>query len=406
MLQIIKIRIVVFVLFLLVLGKIGLSQNIFEPSFLNDQYLKYDTLLYDFSITDIVQRNEDLDNKIIKKRLDSLNTLTPLDIGYNDAVVDHISFYLNQRRDLVANLLTLSNYYFPIFESILEKNELPHELKYIPIIESALNPNARSPMGAVGLWQFMYFTAKEHNLKINSYIDERKDTYKSTQAACDYFKKSYNVFNDWELAIASYNAGRGSVTKAIRRSGGKLNYWELRPFLPKETQNYVPALIASIYILNFAELHGVKPAENTFFKLHKIDSVHLKRPVKIAHLAQILNIEQSLLGDLNPMYRVQLIPHLDDEKFPVFLPDYKWGVFLNNEDSIYVELEKLEETEELTYPIYTDIEKIKYKVKKGDYLGKIANRYNCRVSDIMQWNDLKSTKIKLGKTLYIYRTIK
>lgn len=382
------------------------QNNKLIPSFFDDQFLKYDTVFYDHSVGERVQKNESIDPAIIKIRLDSLNELTPLNIGYNDEVLNYISFYLLQRKDLVANLLTLSKYYFPIFEEILDKHELPHELKYIPIIESALNPNARSPMGAVGLWQFMYFTAKEHNLRINSYLDERKDTYKATNAACEYFDKSYRVFNNWELAIASYNAGRGNVTKAIRRSGGKINYWEVRPFLPKETRNYLPAFIASIYVLNFAEWHGVEPAENKFFQLHKIDSIHLKKPVKLAHLSKILQIDQAILEDLNPTYSIKLIPYLDDIKFPVFLPDYKWGVFLNNEDSIYNELEKMERLEALTYPLYTDIEKIKYKVKNGDYLGKIAKKYNCQVSDIIQWNDLRSTKIKSGKTLYIYRKIK
>jgi membrane-bound lytic murein transglycosylase D len=397
---------IIFFIFLMLMKPCLAQSDTFSPSFWDDKYLKYDTLLYRAPIKDITYGNEELNNKIIKIRLDSLNKLTPIEIGYNDEIVNYISFYLHQRTELVENLLTLSAYYFPIFEEILEKNELPQELKYIPIIESALNPNARSPMGAVGLWQFMYFTAQEHDLKINSYLDERKDTYKATQAACDYFNKSYDVFNNWELAIASYNAGRGNVTKAIRRSGGKINYWEVRPFLPKETRNYMPAFIASIYVLNFAELHGIRPADNTFFQLHKIDSVHLKRAVKISHLAQVLNIEQSVLEDLNPMYRIKLIPHLDGENSPVFLPEYKWGVFLNNEDSIYTELAKMEEAEALTYPQYTDIEKIKYRVKTGDYLGKIANKYNCLVSDVMRWNDLKSTKIKSGQTLYIYRTIK
>ncbi len=382
------------------------QNNTILPSFFDDQILKYDTMFYDMSISSRAQKNEKIDPTIVKNRLDSLNNLTPLDISYNDEVLNYISYYLLQRKDLVANLLVLSKYYFPIFEAILDKNELPLELKYIPIIESALNPNARSPMGAVGLWQFMYYTAKEHDLKINSYLDERKDTYKSTQAACDYFDKSYGIFNNWELSIASYNAGRGNVTKAIRRSGGKMNYWEVRPFLPKETRNYVPAFIASIYILNFAELHGVKPSKNEFFNLHKTDSVYLKRPVKLSHLSKVLQIDQTMLEDLNPMYSIKLIPYLDDVRFPVFLPDYKWGVFLNNEDSIYNELEKMEQSESLIYPLYTDIEKIKYKIKKGDYLGKIAKKHKCSVSDIIRWNDLSSTNIKSGKTLYIYRKIK
>ena len=186
-----------------------------------------------------------INESLIKHKLDSLNDLTPLDLTFNKGVLREIKFYLQQRQSQVAKMIALSNYYFPIFESYLDKYNLPQELKYLPIIESGLNPRAKSSAGAAGLWQFMYNTAREHGLRVNSYLDERMDVYKSTEAACHYLQKSYDVFENWELSLASYNAGRYSIKKSIVRSGGKLNYWELRPFLPKETRNYIPSFIFS-----------------------------------------------------------------------------------------------------------------------------------------------------------------
>jgi len=375
------------------------------PLFQADLVLQLDTLFVQNK--DTLHLGKDVFNEeLTSQRLDSLNRLSPLDLRYNKTVGKYIQFYLFQRRDQVSRLLALSEYYFPIFEEFLNRHSLPLELKYLPIIESSLNPNAKSPVGATGIWQFMYFTAKEYGLRINSYLDERKDIYKSTEAACQYFKKSFNVFENWELALASYNAGRGNVTKSIRRSGGKLNYWEISPFLPRETRNYVPSFIAALYVMNFAHEHGISPSKKMAFRAEQVDSIYLKKPVKIQHLADILNIESKIIEELNPSYSQKLIPKLDTEKFPIFLPEYKWGWFLANEDSIYVLLDQMEEKEGLEYPLFTDVEKVIYKVKKGDYLGRIARKYNCRVSDIMLWNDLKNTKIKEGKKLYIYKNIK
>ena len=370
-----------------------------------DLTIKYDTLFVKEADSVSVATNL-FDEKIVQSRLDSLNELTPIDIAYNKTIGKYIRFYLFQRREQVSKLLSLSEYYFPIFERYLDQHSLPLELKYLPIIESALNPNAKSPAGATGIWQFMYFTAKEYGLRINSYLDERKDIYKATNAACNYFLKSYSVFENWGLAIASYNAGRRNVTKAIRRSGGKLNYWEIRPFLPQETRNYIPSFIAALYVMNFASEYGISASKNINFKTYQADTVHLKQAIKIEHLAKILEIDSEVLEDLNPVYRLKLIPGLESEKFPILLPAYKWGLFLANEDSIYIELDKMIQQEKLEFPVFTDIEKIVYKVKRGDYLGRIARNHNCRVLDIMLWNDLKTTKIREGNKLYIYQTIK
>ena len=376
-------------------------------NFHDDMFLKFDTL---FSNSKVIESNiikdSSFNEEFIKLRLDSLNKLTPLELTYNQTVLNFIKFYIKQRKSQVAKLLALSDYYFPIFEEYLDKYSMPLELKYIPIIESSLRAGAKSPAGAVGIWQFMYYTAKEYNLRINSYLDERRDVYKSTEAACQYLNKAFNIFDNWELAIASYNCGRGNVTKALRRSGGELNYWKIRPFLPRETRNYIPALISVIYVMNYASEHGIKVDTTYTIDTHTIDTIQLNKPIKISHLAEVLKIEQSLIEELNPVYKNNLVPYRIGEKFHVVLPHYKWGVFLNNEDSIYSLLNKMEEAENLEYPLFSDIEKIKYVVKSGDYLGRIARKYKCKVSDIMTWNDLSSSKIRVGQKIYIYRTIK
>ena len=384
------------------------SQNKQEVvNFHDDKFLKFDTLFSNFKLIESnIIKDSSFNEELIRLRLDSLNRLTPLELTYNQTVLKFIKFYIKQRKSQVAKLLALSDYYFPIFEEYLDKYSMPLELKYIPIIESSLRVDAKSPAGAVGIWQFMYYTAKEYNLRINSYLDERRDVYKSTEAACQYLNKAFNIFDNWELAVASYNCGRGNVTKALRRSGGELNYWKIRPFLPRETRNYIPALISVIYVMNYASEHGIKADTTYSIDIHTIDTVQLKKPIKISHLAEVLKIEQSLIEELNPVYKNKLVPYRPGEKFHVVLPHYKWGVFLNNEDSIYSLLNKMEEAENLEYPLFSDIEKIKYVVKSGDYLGRIARKYKCKVSEIMTWNDLSSSKIRVGQKIYIYRTIK
>jgi len=392
---------------------ICISYNVFSQIQIKVPILKPDIILeYDIAFEDKIPQTSKVDKDtlynedIIRHRIDSLNQLTPLNLVYNKVVAQHIKFYLLQRKEQVSKLLSLSDYYFPIFEKYLDQNELPLELKYLPIIESSLNPNARSYAGAVGLWQFMYPTAKEYGLRINSYLDERKDVYKSTEAACNYLSKAYKVFNNWDLALSSYNAGRRNITKAIRRSGGVFNYWELRPFLPKETRNYIPAFIAALYVMNFATEHGISRSNEDMFLSYNADTVYVKKPIKMSHLAQILQLDTLVLERLNPAYRIKLIPSIESENFTIVLPYDKVGLFITNEESIYEQLESMELAEKLNYPEFTDIEKIRYKVKSGDYLGKIAKKNQCTVKDIMLWNDLKSHNIKVGQRLNIYKTVK
>jgi membrane-bound lytic murein transglycosylase D len=342
----------------------------------------------------------------VKHRLDSLNNLTPLELTFNTQVLQQIKFYLLKRERQVSKMLALSSYYFPIFETYLDKYNLPLELKYLPIIESGLNPKAKSSAGAAGLWQFMYNTAKEHGLRINSYLDERMDIYKSTDAACNYLTKSYNIFHDWELSLASYNAGRRSVKKSIIRSGGHANYWSIRPFLPLETRNYIPSFIAAVYVMNFAEEYGIRPDTNYLLNKQLLDSIFLKKSVKISHLSSALNIEEGILKKLNPTYKIKIIPSLNNEKFPIILPQDKADEFLYKESRIYALVDSLKAIESETYPEYSDVKKIRHKVKRGDVLGTIAQKYNCKVKDIMLWNNLKGSRIKLGQSLIIYQLVK
>ncbi|HAG06384.1 MAG TPA: lytic transglycosylase, partial [Cryomorphaceae bacterium] len=231
---------------------------------------------------------------VIAQRLATLDQRSPMDLRFTPDVKNSIQFYLGRRKEFLGRVIGRSTYYFPIFEAALDRYNMPMELKYLPIIESAMNPSATSPVGAKGLWQFMYATGKLQGLEISSYVDERMDPVKSTDAACRYLKKMFDMFGSWEMALAAYNAGPGNVSKAIRYSGGKTTYWEIRPFLPRETRNYVPAYIAAVYAMNYAGLHGVRAEmpPTTFFD---VDTINATEPVGLYDIAQVLSIDSTLI---------------------------------------------------------------------------------------------------------------
>ena len=340
------------------------------------------------------------DSNLAADRLEKLNKKTPLNLSYNIEVENYIKDYLYRNREKLSQMLALSDYYFPIFEASLDKYNLPLEIKYLPIIESELNPVAKSPMGATGMWQIMFNTAKEYGLIVSSYVDERMDVEKSTEMACQYFKKSYNRFNDWESAIASYNVGQYGVVKAIKRSGGKPGYWQYRAFLPTETQQYVPKFIAAVYVMNYAELYGVYPTD-TMISPNEIDTLKINRRLNLEILANIINIDENILYKLNPEYKLKIIPEVEHRDYYLRLPKTHINDYLENRDSIF---ERIKEEEfNISYPEYEELVKtIIYEVKRGDYLGKIADEYNCKVKDIIMWNDKKNTNIKTGERLKIY----
>ena len=298
-------------------------------------------------------------------------------------------------------MLTLSKYYFPIIEPILDSYNIPLELKYLPVIESRMDPNAKSHVGARGMWQIMFNTAKEYDLIISSYVDERMDVVKSTKVACRYLQDSYNRFNDWTTAIASYNAGKYGVLKAIKRSGAKQNYWEFQPFLPKETRNYIPKLIAAIYVMHYAELYGIYPEKELDILSAETDTIHIKRELSFESLSKLIDLKQDDIKTLNPSYKIGIIPNVEERDFYINLPIKKIEYLLTNKDSLFKKLDVMKSNNK--HPAYEEmIKKINYKIKKGDCLGEIANQYGCKIKDILVWNDMKNTKIVTGKYLKIY----
>lgn len=346
------------------------------------------------------------DSLTYAKRFDELNAKSPFTFVYNDYVKGYVSLYAKRRRKTTARMLGLASIYFPVFEEALDKHNIPLELKYLPIVESALNPVAKSRVGATGLWQFMYRTGKMYGLEVNSYYDERSDIYKSTNAACEYLKKLHGMYNDWEMALAAYNCGPGNVNKAIRRSGGKTTYWEIRNYLPRETRGYVPAFLAVNYIMNYSAEHNIIPKQPDFACL-AIDTVYVSRHLSFNQLSEFLNMPIEQLKYFNPSYKVDFIP-VHEKPQPLCLPTEYIGDFLTNEKTIYAYKTEKEIKDSIAAAQNTPIapnrsgKPIVYVVRSGDFLGKIANKYHCRVSQIKDWNNLYSDNLKIGQKLYIY----
>lgn len=349
-------------------------------------------------------------DSLFEYRLRKLDHKTPLQLTYNREVRQYIEMYL-RKHQLVSRMMGLSQLYFPIFEEVFDKHNIPLEIKYLAMVESALNPRATSVAGAQGLWQFIYSTGRLMGLSITSYIDERNDPYKSTEAAARFLKQLYRWFNDWNLALAAYNSGPGNVTKAIRRSGGKTNYWELRPYLPRETAGYVPAFIAVNYVINYAHEHGIYPLEPaiTFYDL---DTVVVREPVDLRHLAEVLEMPAEMISFLNPQYRHYIIPSSEDNLYFIALPRDKWGLFVANEDTIYTYLkETTRSSTEIANRLRANAEaspltsgdRVVHTVKRGESLGAIAKKYKVNISDIKRWNNLRSNNIHPNQRLTIYR---
>ena len=362
-----------------------------------------DTIRYALADDEVYESEiAELPTELLKERLAILDSETPFNIEYNPQLEQLIKTYLRRRKQTFSVLMERARYYFPMFEEKLDKYNIPLELKYLAIVESALKPNARSRVGATGLWQFMYQTGKQFNLHVSSYVDERSDPLRATEAACQYLSSLHSLYNDWDLALAAYNSGPGNVNKAIRRSGGSTNYWNIRHNLPRETAGYVPAFYATLYIFKYANEHNIKARENILTRF-ETDTVHIKRQITFEQINETLNVDMEILKFLNPQYKLDIIPYIKDRNYVLTLPINFVGNFVSNEKQIYAFVDAEEAKREKTLPKYVEInDQITYKVRSGDFLGKIANKYRVSVSNIKRWNNLRSNNLKIGQRLKIY----
>ncbi|MBT8316341.1 MAG: LysM peptidoglycan-binding domain-containing protein [Lutibacter sp.] len=363
----------------------------------------YDTIQYVLRDDELViDELQELPTELLKERLEVLDNKTPFHIEYNKSLEQVIKTYLKRRKSAFSNLMERARYYFPMFEEQLDKYDIPLEMKYLAIVESALKPRARSRVGAKGLWQFMYQTGKQFDLNVSSYVDERSDPYRATEAACKYLSSLYKIFGDWDLALAAYNSGPGNVNKAIRRSGGSKNYWNIRHNLPRETAGYVPAFYATLYIFEYANEHNIKSKESAL-NYFETDTVQIKRQLTFEQIYETLNIDIEVLQYLNPQYKLDIIPFIKGKNYTLTLPVKDIGNFVSNEQQIYAYASAEEAKREKPLPEYVEMnDRILYRVKSGDYLGKIADRYGVSVSKIKQWNNMRSTRLRIGQRLTIY----
>ncbi len=345
---------------------------------------------------------EELSTELLKTRLQELNARTPFHVEYNSSLESVIKGYLKNRRRTMARLIALSDYYFPMFEEELDRQGLPLEMKYLAVVESALNPRATSRVGATGLWQFMFTTGKMFGLDVNSYVDERSDPLMATEAAAKYLSSLYGSLGDWDLALAAYNSGPGNVAKAIRRSGGRKNYWNIRTYLPRETAGYVPAFLATMYIFEYAEEHGFK-SNGPRYPYIATDTVRVKKMISLEQVATVANMDLEELEFLNPSYKLGIIPVIKDENYVLRLPVEALGKFLSNEEAIYAYAAAEFNLREKPLPELSEQkDRIRYRVRSGDYLGKIAQKYGVSVSKIKRWNGMKTNRLKIGQRLTIY----
>ena len=343
----------------------------------------------------------ELHRDTLKQRLKFLNSKTPLNIVYTPFLEQLIRSFLKDKTAF-ESLMMRSQYYFPLFEQVFDRENIPLEIKYLAVVESALRPTAKSPVGASGLWQFMFSTAKQYDLEVSSYVDERCDPVRSTIAAAEYLKKLHTVFQDWDLALAAYNAGPGNVTKAIRRSGGYKNYWEIRSFLPSETANYIPAFLATMYIFEYAEEHGFQRTQSSYLA-HETDTIQVKKMIYFDHLKDVIGVDLKTLRFLNPSFKLDIIPPLKDRNYVLRLPLVANAKFISNEDAIYAHVQRQFEERNKTPPKFYKMDsKIRYIVKSGDYLGKIAKKFRVHISAIKRWNGLETDHLKAGDHLTIY----
>lgn len=333
-----------------------------------------------------------------QNRLEKLPRLIPMQ--YNNVVRKCIDLYAERRRGLVRYMLGMADYYFPIIEQVLDEHDLPLELKYLAVVESALNPNALSRVGASGLWQFMLPTGKIYGLTINSLVDERLDPVKSTQAACRYFKDMYGIYKDWNLVLAAYNCGPGNVNKAMKRSG-KTDFWDLYPFLPKETRSYVPLFIAANYIMSYYCDHNLCPVETSLPLA--TDTIMVNKALRFDQISNMLNMDIEQIRALNPQYKRDIVPG-NTGSAVLKLPAAQAYAFVEKENSIYSN-----DADPLADNLISSAtnsknsrERIIHITQRGENLHMVGNKYGVTAKDIRKWNGLSSNKVSSGRKLVLY----
>ncbi len=360
----------------------------------------------------IEKRKEDVENlsnfppgfipeysdSVYNERFKELNAYSTIEFVYNPYVKTFINLYANRRRDLTERVMGLGQLYYPLFEEQLDKYNLPLELKYLAVIESALNPVARSRVGATGLWQFMYGTGKMYGLQVNTMVDDRSDIYKSTIAACEHFVDLYKIYNDWNLVLCAYNAGPGNVNRAIRRAGGVRDFWAIRHFLPRETQNYVPAFMAVTYVMENAHAHNLYP-NPPIYSHFDVDTLKVTQQLSLRTVSEFLDIPLDHLRYLNPTFRQNIIPYNARNPYYLRLPREYTGVFIANADTIYNHRTPQQiRQEELAEQV---AETTIHVVRSGEVLGSIARRYGTSVNEIQRLNNLRGTLIRPGQRLVV-----
>ncbi|MDG5799519.1 transglycosylase SLT domain-containing protein [Marinilabiliaceae bacterium ANBcel2] len=349
----------------------------------------------------------DISDSIYIERLAAINS--PVNFNFNNQVRAYIRLYTENRREQMANMLGLSQYYFPIFEEVLDAYNLPLELKYLTVVESALNPRALSPAGASGIWQFMYRTGRSYGLEVNSYIDERRDPIKATHAAAQYLSDLYDIYGDWQLVLAAYNCGPGNLNRAIRRSGGARDFWSVYYRLPRETRGYIPAFTGAVYAFEYAKEHGLE--KNPISFPVATDTVMINKPLHFEQLSGILNLPVEVLRELNPQYRRDIVP-AQNKPYPLKLSFNSTMEFASFEDSIYAYRREeffpsgniIAEPSRAAHSAVAPSGHVpvSYTVQSGDVVGLIAERFNVRAADLRYWNNISRNLIRVGQTLTIY----
>lgn len=375
--------------------------SLFQIRYFNDSLHIFDSAIlnrYGYSPKEIPTFSD----SVYRERIAKLNRETTIPLVYNQHVLDFINLYAVRKRGLSSRMLGLSYIYFPMFEELLDKYNIPLEMKYLAMVESALNPTAGSHMGAKGLWQFMYGTGKVYNLKVTSLVDDRFDPYKATEAACQHLQDLYNIYEDWFLVLAAYNSGAGNVNRAIRRAGGTKDYWAIWPYLPRETRGYVPAFIAVNYVMNYATEHNLYPVHPGMM-LSGTDTVTVKDLLSFDQLHEMLKIPKEDIRFFNPQFKAGIIPATPENPYIVRIPSEFVGDFINNEQNLYgYKTKKGIEKETLQAEVKKVSDRSLHTVKRGETLGMIAKKYRVSVKQLQSWNNLRSTKLHIGQKLTVF----